>query len=248
MSNIKIAYKNILETSTVTLATGTENSTYPLYRIYDRLIGRIFKSTAVETITIKINQGATGNIAIDRLIIPAGHNLNGMTLDIKYSDNDSDYYATITQWVQGDALLIDKSWVSSTHRYWKFIITSPAVIPEIPELFLTQTYEFEKNPIQKVEGLETQHNFINEVTASGADRFITTGAGKKKRAYRIELANATQKANIIEFNNSYAGIKPFWLYDHESAWIYGKLEKPLDLATHGASNFDFDFNFKEVIS
>jgi hypothetical protein len=54
---IKSACKNILETSAVTLSAGTEDSDYPLYRLYDRNIGRIFKPMAVETIEVLVDQG-----------------------------------------------------------------------------------------------------------------------------------------------------------------------------------------------
>ena len=156
---IKCAYKNILESSAVSLAAGTEDSVYPLYRLYDRDIGRIFKTTAAETIEVKVDQGPTGNLAADRLLIPSGHNLDGMALDIKYSDNDADYYDATTQWGQPGTGLINKSWDSATHRYWKFIMTSPVAVPEMPELFLTQTYAWEKDPARPAGPLDHAQEF-----------------------------------------------------------------------------------------
>ncbi|MEJ2314325.1 MAG: hypothetical protein P8Y85_06030 [Nitrospirota bacterium] len=41
---IKCAGLNILETSAVGLAAGTEDPGYPLYRLYDRDAGRLFRA------------------------------------------------------------------------------------------------------------------------------------------------------------------------------------------------------------
>lgn len=43
---IKCAGLNILETSAVGLAAGVEDAVYPLYRLYDRDAGRIFRAEA----------------------------------------------------------------------------------------------------------------------------------------------------------------------------------------------------------
>ena len=251
MSLVKCCYINILETGTVSLSAGTEDSDYPLYRVYDRDIGRLFKITAAVTMEIKIDQGASGNLAIDRLLIPAGHNLDGMTLDIKYSDNDSAYYTAVSQWVQSGNSLIEKNWSSITHRYWKFIITSPGSIPEIPELFLTQTYEFEQNPRVPWGPFDDEFNVQNEVTAGGQDRFLIHGDAKKQRNYYIYKGDETQKTNIITLNNAWAGAKPFWLCDHDAVWIYGKLRKPIGIKEEDENEsggyYSLDFDFLEVL-
>lgn len=244
---IKCAYKNILESSTVTLSAGTEDSDYPLWRIYDRDIGRLFKSTAAETIEVKVDQSASDNLAVDRLLIPAGHNLDGMTLDIKYSDNDADYYPAVTQWVQSGNGLINKSWSSATHQYWKFIITSPASIPELTELFLMQTYEWERNPGTPSGLVDDIFNVENTQTSGGQDRFIEHGDKKRQRNYNLAAVGQTQMDNITTFNNDWAGKKPFWLRDIDEIWIYGKLRRSLGIRRIKDDLYSFNFDFLEVL-
>jgi hypothetical protein len=245
---IKLAYKNLLEgTTTVSLTSGTAHASYPLYRLYDRKIGLIFQSTAAETIVIHIDQGASNIQAADRLIIPVGHNLDGETLDIEWSDNDSAWTPAVTQWT-GDSGAQIKSWSSISHRYWRFTITSPSSAVEIPELFLTQTYEFEKNPSRPVNNLDDLLNVTNNISAGGQDHFLINGDPKKRREYIIRLATEAQKTNLETFYAEYGGSKPFWLFDLDDEWIYGKLSGPLSLNKVTSLYYDFNFPFLEVIA
>lgn len=103
---VKLYYRNILETSTV--AVTTENASFPKYRLYDRDIGKLFKGNSTPAnFYIALDQGATIQYEVDRLIIPAGHNLTGLVSTIEYSDNNfTDIYLT-NQWTQSGAGLID---------------------------------------------------------------------------------------------------------------------------------------------
>ncbi|MBI4822671.1 MAG: hypothetical protein HY805_00345 [Nitrospirae bacterium] len=242
---IKSSYKNILETGTVSLSAGTEDSNYPLYRLYDRNIGRFFKTTSAITTEIKIDQGSSPQ-AVDRLLIPSGHNLNGMTLDIKYSDDDITYTPAISQWT-GASGLIDKSWASITKRYWKFIITTPASIPQIAELFLTQTYEWERNPSRPGEHLDPLFNIEREESFGGQVRFLIKGDPRKQRFYHVRCVGETQKNNILTLNDVWSGGKPFWFYDHEGNWLFGELKNPINIKEVSYQKYDFDFEFMEVI-
>ncbi len=243
---IKTAHINILETSTVSLSAGTEDTAYPLYRLYDRNVGRLFKPTAAETIEIKIDQGAAGNLAVDRLLIPAGHNLDGMSLDIKYSDDDLAYTPAVTQWT-GTAGLINKSWNAATKRYWKFIITTPASIPEIPELFLASTYSWERGPSRPAGQLDKIFNAENAVTSGGQDRFLVHGDPKRRRSYTLPRMGEAQKDNLLALNDAWQGSKPFWLYDHTGVWIYGKLAGPMDVTEAAYQSYGVRFEFMEVL-
>lgn len=248
---IKCCYKNLLESSTVTLSAGTENASYPLYRLYDRDVGKFFKPAAATTIEIKIDQGPYNIQAADRLLIPAGHVLDRRTLDNKYSDNDSAYSPAVVQWIQSGVGLIDKSWSSITHRYWKFIVTSPAMMPMFTELFLTQTYTWEVNPVIPTGELDDIFNVENQVTSGGYDRFLIHGIKKRQRNYSVVKRGETQRASIEALNTAWAGSKPFWLCDHEGVWIYGKLTERIKLTMEGedesGGQYSFNFNFLEVI-
>ncbi|MDA8082272.1 MAG: hypothetical protein M0024_01275 [Nitrospiraceae bacterium] len=242
---LKCCYQNILETSTVTLATGAEDAAYPLWRLSDRDIGLMFKAQAAVTLTVKIVQGAT-LYPVDRLLIPGGHNLSGMVSDIKWSDDDITYTAAVAQWVSaaGD---IDKSWAPLTKKYWKLILTSPGVIPSFAELFLTSTYTWEKNPPRPTGEFDPVFNVERLQSRGGQVRFITHGQAKRQRTYTMRSCGQAQRANLEALNNAWAGSKPFWLYDHEGTLIYGELRKPIALKEIYYQGYPFVFDFLEVI-
>jgi len=240
------AHMNILESSVVSLSAGTEDPGFPVYRLHDRNIGRVFKPTAAETIEIKVDQGASGIKAIDRLLIPSDHSLDGLTLDIKHSDDDALYTPAVAQWA-GASGVIDRSWAHAAHRYWKFIITTPGSIPGIPELFMSSSYEWPKGPARPAGPLDRMHNVSNELTSSGKDRFLVHGSPKAQRRYRLPRCGESQKDAMLELDDSWAGAKPFWLYDHTGQWIYGKLEAPLDITEVAYQSYSVVFSFLEVL-
>jgi len=386
---MKSCYINILETSTVSLSAGAEDPSYPLYRLYDRDIGKLFKANAAGTLDIKIDQGASP-IAIDRLLIPAGHNLfsAGADLQLMRSTDDITWYTDalalgfetgVSGWAAGNGAAIEQSslypysgsksmkvtsdnssayaqaaspgynviegtvikvraWVygvtsskmslqvydvthgsftliaetttlgahvelagnytvpsgctqikiylrpnlgyaaaSETYwdcvqfdssdawpltsdgalitvlfagvnaRYWKFRVKTASVIPELTELFLSLTYEWERIPGRPQGPFEDVFNAESQTTASGLERFLVHGNPKRQRVYKVANAGTTQKTNILALNAAWQGAKPFWLEDHEGNWIYGRLRKPIELKEEGYNRYSFEFDFVEVL-
>lgn len=245
MALLKLRYKNILETSTVSLSAGVEDENYPLARLYDRGIAKFFSPSSAVTTEVKIDQGASP-LPIDSMMIPSGHNLAGMTLAIKHSTDDISYSAAVVQWT-GEAGNVNKEWSSLTKRYWKFIITSPASVPQIAELFLAATYTWERNPSRASGAFDPIFNVERKVSASGAVRRVVHGSLRRQRNYVVPLAGSTQRTSIEAFNTVWAGYKPFWICDHESAWIWGELLERLDLREAQATNYPFQFQFLECL-
>jgi hypothetical protein len=246
MANVGLAYKNILETSTVYLQTGSAQAAYPLWRLYDRDIGRIFAAAAASTLVVQVDQGASGNIAVDSLFIPAGHNLSGLALSLAYSADNSAYTNAVTAWTQADALDIIKTWTAITRRYWRFSITSPAKIPQFAELFLSSVYTWETNPLLPKGAYDPVFNVAVKTTAAGQDRFLIQGAAKRRRSYTVSC-DETQAENISAFYDAYAGYKPFWLRDDDGIWIYGRLSGELQL-TEDEFGMNYNFDFIEVVA
>ena len=84
MSQLILHYRNILETGIVT--STDENTSFPLYRTYDRDIGKLFKFlTHGANLYVAVDQGAVISYEVDRLIIPLGHTLNGLDMKLQYS-------------------------------------------------------------------------------------------------------------------------------------------------------------------
>jgi hypothetical protein len=237
---MKTADLNLLESSTVTLTAGTAHADYPLYRLHDRHIGRDFMSTAAETTEVKIDQGAELFWA-SQLIIPAGHNLDGMTLDIMHSDDDALYTPAVSQWT-GAAGVIEKSWTAVGARYWKFVITNPSVAPRFAELFLTEAWTWLRGPSKPQGPLEDLLNVENAVTSGGQDRFIVHGPARRQRVYRVLRAPEAQKEAKLKMDLT----RPFWLHDG-TEWIYGKLRSPLNMTMVSHERYTYLFDFLEVL-
>ncbi|MDO8282703.1 MAG: hypothetical protein Q7U10_08825 [Thermodesulfovibrionia bacterium] len=244
MAKVKACYINILETSTVTLTLGTEDVAFPLYRLYDRECSDLFKITAAATFQIKVNQGAIK--AIDRLLIPAGHNLSGLTLTFSYSDYDADDYSQVEQWTQSGNALIDIPLDSSmTHKYWKLTVASPSAIPQIPELFLTSTYEFERNPSRPCDK-DKRFNVERLQEAGGQPRYIKHGEPRAYRLYALPRMTAAQSTNIQVLNDAWDGCKPFFLCDHNGVWLFGELLSPIGLAEESSDKDSCTLEFQEI--
>jgi hypothetical protein len=461
---MKSVCKNIIETSTVTLDVGAENPSYPLYRVCDRDIGKLFKANAAGAVRIKADQGASVQVGFDRLILPAGHNLDGVPFAVQSSPDDSTYttvmlglfsaglnvftnqefdqfdnsyinpahFGVVSQGdgsvteagtlmtCDGGATVGDYAWFylkkygaylrtakgfsaakwkaraggttgyghyvhsvyqaaspsgsfntslarvgiqfyypaagstyirftcrqGSTTYYWNpgtmawqttvikvmdwaadtYAITitetngtgfriallnssyatqhvtswtpwslidtdgnsewiaggetsgsATAVIDydwmttggeasdaarylrvricaelfanpvELPELFLSPTYTWERLPARPAGPFDDVFTVEHEQTASGLDRFLLHGNPRRQRVYRMQNAGSAQKTNILDLNSAWQGAKPFWLCDHEDNWIYGRLRNPLNLREEGYSKYSFDFDFEEVI-
>ena len=240
---IKHAHFNLLEGSTVSLALGTEDT--PLTRLWDRNVGRVFRPTAAETIEVKIDQGEGGGDSIDALMVSAGHNLSGMTLDILHSTDDAAYTPAVTQWT-GTEGLMTKSWQPLVKRYWKFRITSPASPPELAELFLTCVYEWPRNPARPAGRLDREFNVEAMQTQSGLDRFAVRGPAKRLRSYALSSIGEAHKDALVELNEAWAGSKPFWLHDHTGEWIYGTLGEPMQMEEVAHQRYGLGFEFREV--
>jgi hypothetical protein len=245
-SYILSAAVNILEAATVYLSTGSANSLYPLYRLYDRDIGKSFISTSATAIAITVDQGATVT-AVDRLIIPAGHNLNGATMTLQYSSNGTSWTNAVS-WTQADSLLINKAFTAVSYRYWKLSISyASAKAWQMTELFLMPTYTWNVNPDYPGGPFDVKHNVERKLLASGGVRYLKRGDPKRKREYSVPYSNEAQAAAIEDLNDKWAGCKPFWLCDHRGEWVYGELTKEIGIQETEYQLYSYNFDFLEVL-
>lgn len=245
MSKIITYNKNILEDGTVTVSPA-ENASYPAYRLYDRLLGRLFKfGSAINPSTIHVDQG-TAPIEIDTLIMPTGHNLTGLTLTLEYSDNNS-AWTTAKSWSQSGNTQIEQSFTASTHRYWRLSIASPSTAPQIGELFLTKSYTWDRNPDELDRKIYPIFNVQRIEDASGIPRFYKAGESKRNYEYVLSKISSTHRTAIVSLNTEWAGKNPFWMKDPDSTLIFGELVAPLDFSLSG-DFADVSFKFLEVLA
>ena len=248
MSFIQTCALNILETASVSLSVGTADPAYPSNRLFDRDIGKLCIASAASTFEVKLNQGVSGNLAVDRLLIPAGHNLQGMSLSLKYSADDNLYYDAIAPWTQADDALISQAWASLSKRYWKFAITNPAIVPQISEIFFTSTYAWPRNPQRPAGPLDEEFNVDRLLTSGGQVRFLQNGVSKRHRQYSNIRCGEAQKVALLALNTLWAGGRPFWMCDHAGNWIFGELIAKINMQEVAYQQYSYTFDFLEVIA
>jgi hypothetical protein len=219
---IKIMYRNILESGTVTVTT--ENSSFPKYRLYDRDIGLFFRGTAYASpFSIIIDQGASNIYEVDRLIIPQGHNFNGLACSLRYSTDNfgSDDHEAVG-WTQGDALLIDKEFTAQTKRYLKLNIMAPATIVELTECYLTKRYTFSRNPSWGF-GYGDKRNVNREESLSGYVQKTKWGESRIHQRYDLTRITDTQKAALKAWDDHCEGAKSFYIEDILGTLFFAEL-------------------------
>jgi len=248
---IKTAHINILESASVSLLSGTEDPAYPMYRLYDRNIGRSFRTIGGGNVEILVDQGSGSMVQFaDTLIIPFGHNLDGMAVEVKYSDDSLNYTEAVPLWTAGNSL-VAKTWAPVAKRYWKINITSQAITPSIPEIFLTSSYEWERLPQRPQGPMEDQHNIIAQSTADGRMRFLKAGPARRRRIYNITRCPFTMRQQVLLLWNTWGEGKPFWLYeetyDQQGQWIYGGLDREIKLTEIAFESYSLEFDFVEAL-
>lgn len=218
MSEITLYTRNILETGSVTV-TGAPDAGFPASRLYDRSIGFYWKETVAEAKNFTVDQGASGNLAVDFLAI-GRHNFSGIAMQWQYSSDNfsADINDAVTDWVQGDNNQIIKTLVSAlTQRYWRVTLAS-MTNPKCSEIFMSygRTFEVQTSP-SAIYG--EKENVQWNQTVGGLERSTLYGDERRIREYGLFLSPSELsefKAAMSELN-SYA--KPFYLKDDEGAYF-----------------------------
>ena len=223
MADIKLYTYNILDrTGSDVTVTGAPDSGYPEERLWDRSIDFYWKYTASGIITVQVDQGASGNLLVDTLIIDK-HNFNGRVMDWKYSDNGADWSNMVDQWTQSDNLQIVKvSTETSTHRYYLLQIAS-AVNPQCTEIFMSYGYNFKVRFDEPPEEVDID-NVIWEETLGGCERSTKLGDVRKGRMYSVFLTPTllTTWRTMLSYLDENS--KPFYVKDHESNYWLGRFK------------------------
>lgn len=219
MAKIKLFTYNVLDQSgSAVTVTGSPDSGYPEERLYDRDIDFYWKYTASATVTFHVDQGASGSLVIDTLIVDK-HNFSGRAMSWQYSDNDSDWSDLVPGWTQGDNnQIVKESTESSAHRYYRLVVTN-AVNPQCTEVFMSHGYTFQVRFDEPPEETDVDNVFWEE-TLGGNERSVKLGDERKGRIYSVFL-NPTLLASwrtAISYLDQNS--KPFYVKDHEdNYWL-----------------------------
>jgi hypothetical protein len=245
MAKVKTHTRNILENSTVT-SSPTGETSYPTYHLYDRRIGRNYQASAASTTTISIDQGAVTSYEVDTLIIPSGHNLTGLVLSLDSSPNNSTW-TTQSTWTQSGSGQIHKTFTAVTVRYWRLVITSPASKPYLGELYLTKSYEWDRNPKELDRGNYPMFNVQRLEDSGGRPRYIELGDKREIREYELEFISGTHRTSIVDLNTAWAAKNPFYMLDTDgNTLLFVELTSPLEFKRSG-DYANCTFNVMEVL-
>jgi hypothetical protein len=172
---------------------------------------------------------------VNRLIIPAGHNFNGLLIKLQYSTTGAwaGEQVDALSWTQADALLIDKTFSAQTKQYWRLNIGAPGSNPQLTEMYLTKDVTFIRGPAYGAM-VGTKKNLIIDQTQSGITRKVKLGETKKHRRYDLNYISATQKTDFEAWDALCEGVKNFYIHDYDDACIFMELTQDLEFiaATH----------------
>jgi len=244
---VKLCYRNILETGNVSVTD--QNNSYPSYRLYDRDIGKLFKGNSAgnnNQFSIIIDQGANNAIEIDRLIIPAGHSLNGLALELYHSNDGNNWTGAANNW-NATSGTVDVSFNATTKQYWDLVINTNNSVPELSEMFLTKTYTFERNPNYGLEDGKKK-NVLSDETQSGLVRLVKFGEPRRFRSYQLTKIGDNQKTNLESWDDHCEGIKALYLIDHQNGAFFAWLTtKDLIFAMEHENRWSVRMEFLEVL-
>ena len=214
---------NILESGTVTV-TGDPDTGFPESRLYDRAISLFWKDTVTEAKNFVVDQGASGNLAVDFLAVHR-HNFSGIALHWHYSSDNfsADEHAAVPDWTQGDNNQIIKTFAPAlTQRYWRVAHASIAT-PMCGEIFMSKGYSFNAMRDLNPTGRDMDNVQWNK-TIGGMERSTKFGDKRKTRVYSFWLSPSeyTDFLTVKSYLNDYA--RPFYFKDHKDNYFLAKFE------------------------
>jgi hypothetical protein len=241
---VKFVFVNMLENGTVTVTS--EDTGYPAFRLYDRDINLMFKGGSAPTnFYITVDQGTSG-IDVNRLIIPAGHNLGGKAIKLQRStDNFGSSVIDVDSWTQADSSMIVRGFTQpATTRYWRLNITTGGAVPQLSEIFLGLDYEVESPTFGGKVGVK--HNVERVETDAGVAYFVEKGSRRATYRYRWAAIGNSDKSKIQALVEN--GIKPFFLYDTAGSWVVVELvEDHIEFEPISYGNWAVEIEMREVL-
>ena len=233
MSNMAFGTDNIINNSTFTLLSGTENSQYPLTNISKSFTTKIFRSTG-SGCTLQIDFGQ--NVTLDTVMI-VGNNLTGLGVDsatIEFSPTTVFPGTAInTIDLSSDHNFGFKYVTSGSYRYAKLVLTGTSYC-ELSNLYIGQRTEIANNNIDVSSfSYSIKENFKTKRNNYGQEFTDTYNTVN-------ELSGTIKYVNLVEFeqlNNLYSEVgntTPMWFIFDSSG----------DLSTDGSSKYLFSGYFR----
>lgn len=248
MSLIRIATANLLETASSVTDTGTPVSGYPISRLYDRNVAREYRITedvARETIIT----GGVSAISVNALMIAAGHNVGGLTYTLAKSTDGTNWTTVKTGDFAAGTGVICEEFSATTGAHWRLTLPTNQDVT-ITEMLLTTIYTCTDQADRDSSSLRKQLNVASDETTAGSERWISNGPTRRLRSYSFQNVPEAMANTIETMIDALAGAKPFYLCDHQGAWIWGNLTEPMEpqeVASVSGVFKSFTLEFREVL-
>lgn len=204
---------------------------FPVDNLIDDRAGSLFKFTSSGAgSTLVIDRGAGSLDAIDRLLIPAGHNITG-TIDLEADDNAG--FTSPTALLTNEAVatgLIDETFASNTERYLKITFDATGTW-EITQLIFTEKRTTTRGP-NPLPGWPDQliDNTLLFPKASGVVAALELGADRRRIQYDYRVLESADELVFSDLWTECATARPFFLdpaYDDETP-IWVRLVEPIE--------------------
>lgn len=188
---------------------------YPEDNLIDNRNGSLMKFDAAQTgHYIQVDRGAGTPAAINKIVIPPGHNLDGYDIRVRVDTaSDMSSATTVIPAVDPGSGLIDGDFsISSSHRYVRVDWPTDNFAPELGQLWLTKTMETDRGPEQRWPDGPT-FNMIIDKKRSGVEAIVETGPTQREIEYRYRAVKLAADQAILTGLIDYCGQgTPFILY------------------------------------
>lgn len=204
---------------------------------------------------IRLDRGAAGLEAIDRLIIPSGHNLATFTSISVDTDDNSGFTTptTILAAVAVSAGVISLAMTSSTERYVRLTIAGTGT-PELGELVYSRTRATAGvlNPEWTDERSANVSRFISR---AGVEGRAVLGAMRRRFEFEFEWQSSTSDTLLSDLVTAYGAGASLWLDppDDTEAPVHvvvaDAVARKQDHPVPGAGTFSYSYSiaFEEVL-
>jgi hypothetical protein len=211
---------------TVSVATATG---FGKENLIDYRAQSLLRLNAAQTaFNVILDRGAAGLEAVDRLVIPSGHNLGAATLTVHRSTTGAfgGEEVQLGTVAAPGAGAIDLALTSSTHRYLRLSVSGPSAVYEFGELFFTRVRiptrgwdpGYDDRPVRNAETRRTARSYVTTLYGAAQSEI-------RAKASRYRGADLTLLDELISFLD--LGL-PLWYWRPDSAakpiYVLGELE------------------------
>jgi hypothetical protein len=237
---------------TVSVATATG---FGKDRLIDYRRQSLMRLSAAQTaFNVILDRGAAGLEAVDRLVIPSGHNLGAATLTVHRSTTgafggEEVQLGTVAAPGSG---VIDLALTSSTHRYLRLSVSGASAVYEFGELFFTRV----RIPTRGWDPGYDDRPVVNRETRRTGQSYVTTLYGAAQSEIRAK-ANLYRGADLALADELIAYLDlglPLWYWRPDTAakpiYVLGELESRAQEAGNPAAvgeAFGPAFVFRETV-